>query len=214
MSQTNRAASQGKVAKREFNSGSRSGYVVVVVMPHEYGEFAPVETRERGNVRPCAHTIFQRQVKRYGAIALDSDTLSAHLAEHAKDIEHRLVHAVRCQHAETGKVWLPFKLEGPGQRALKVHAMPVREFVFTRKAIPTQAVFEKVAHELPATAGSVRATNFGSRQGAAHGGNCVVVKLAKFFRRAAPVTDVRFVPNFPVPVLDFRAAIPFEAVLR
>src|SRR5437870_9713153 len=39
------------------------------------------------------------------------------------------------------------------------------------------------------------------------------MQLAKFLRRAAPVTDVRFVPNLPIPFLDFGASITFDAVL-
>src|SRR5262245_25355665 len=40
------------------------------------------------------------------------------------------------------------------------------------------------------------------------------MQLAKLLRRAAPITDVGFVPNLPVPLLDFDAPITLDTMFR
>src|SRR5439155_3088194 len=61
-------------------------------------------------------------------------------------------------------------------------------------------------------AGGVRTTNLRRGQRAPYGVDRVIVQLAKFFRRPAPVADVRLVPTLPVPCLDLGAAMFFEAM--
>ena len=50
----------------------------------------------------------------------------------------------------------------------------------------------------------------GSARFSAVGG--VVVELVELLRRAVPVADVRLVPDFPVPALDFALAVPLDRV--
>ena len=64
---------------------------------------------------------------------------------------------------------------------------------------------------LPAVSGPA---DFRRRQRAAHGVDGVVVQLVKLLRRAAPVADVRLVPDLPIPRLDFLAAVSLDAMLH
>src|SRR6185369_8906889 len=70
-----------------------------------------------------------------------------------------------------------------------------------------QLVLEEVARELAAGTRGIRAADARGREGATDAVDGEVVELAKFFRCALPVADVRFVPGFPIPLLDFRAAV-------
>src|SRR5438477_12266006 len=73
---------------------------------------------------------------------------------------------------------------------------------------------EKIAGELSAASRCISAANPCSGQGAAHGIDGVVMQFKKFFWRAAPVTDVRLIPDLPVPRLHFSAPIFLDAVFR
>src|ERR1700686_784082 len=77
-----------------------------------------------------------------------------------------------------------------------------------------QAMLEKVVHEFAAAARSVRSADSRFRQGTPHSSDGIVVELFKLRRRAAPVTDVRLVLNFPVPTLSFGFAISCDRMLR
>ena len=67
---------------------------------------------------------------------------------------------------------------------------------------------------LAAAAGRVGAADPGRRQRAAHAVDGVVVELVELLRRAAPVADVRLVPDLPVPRLHLGAAVLLDAVSR
>ena len=56
-------------------------------------------------------------------------------------------------------------------------------------------------------AGWSRASYPRSRQNALQSRRRMVVKLVVFLRRAVPVPNIRFVPNFPIPSLDLTPAI-------
>src|SRR5438105_12780977 len=73
---------------------------------------------------------------------------------------------------------------------------------------------EKIAGELSAASRCVGSADPDRGQCAAHGINGVVMQFKKFFRRAAPVTDVRLVPNLPIPRLHLCASIFFDAMFR
>src|SRR6185369_7424202 len=100
-----------------------------------------------------------------------------------------------------------------GALGMKGNKIQRRALRAGRIILSPQTVLEKITHELPATAGGVRTTNPRRRQRPPHAGNRKVMKFAEFLRRAPPITDVRFVPNLPVPLLDFSPAISFDTVL-
>jgi len=54
------------------------------------------------------------------AVAIHVHSFFAHQPSHAKYIQYRFVHAIRCERAKTIKVWLVFKLEGPSENALQI----------------------------------------------------------------------------------------------
>ena len=80
-----------------------------------------------------ADAAFDHGFERDRAVTGHGQPPAVHLTEHAEDIEHRLVDAVARERAEAGEVRLIFKLEGPGQRALEIHAVFVGEVVFARE---------------------------------------------------------------------------------
>src|SRR2546428_9565383 len=100
------------------------------------------------------------------------------------------------------------------RRSFRVEGNEIERSAFASgRVIRTlQTVPEKIAHELSATARSVRTANPRRRQRAPHARNRLIVQFAKFLGRAAPVADVGFVPTLPIPLLDFGASIPFDAV--
>src|SRR5262249_7751498 len=75
------------------------------------------------------------------------------------------------------------------------------------------AVFEKRAEPRIAAAGLIRTADLGRRQCATDTGDGIVVQLLKVGLGSLPVTNVRFIPDFPVPLLNFLLAILFDAVL-
>src|SRR2546428_10883733 len=77
-----------------------------------------------------------------------------------------------------------------------------------------QTMFDEFPCEPATAAGGVRAADLRRGQGAPHGVDSVVVQLAKFFGRPAPVADVRLVPDLPIPRLHFSAAVFIDAVFR
>src|SRR5437762_13568725 len=75
-------------------------------------------------------------------------------------------------------------------------------------------MFKELPREPATAAGCVRAAHLCLRQGAPHGVDGIIVQLAKFFRRSAPITDVRLVPDLPIPRFHFSASVFLEAVFR
>ena len=59
-----------------------------------------------------------------------------------------------------------------------------------------------------------RAADARFRHRAQHGVNRIVVQLEIFLRRTMPIVDVRFVPDFPKPLLHFVVAVTFAQMLR
>src|SRR2546428_2780207 len=73
-------------------------------------------------------------------------------------------------------------------------------------------MFDEFPCEPATAAGGVRTADLRRGQGAPHGVDSVVVQLAKFFGRPAPVADVRLVPDLPIPGLNLSAAVFIDAV--
>src|SRR6185369_2974853 len=78
--------------------------------------------------------------------------------------------------------------------------------------LSAEAVLEEFAREAAAAAGRIGPADAGRRQRPANGGDGIIVQLMKFLGRAAPVTDVRLVPNLPVPRFDLLAAVTLDAM--
>ena len=78
---------------------------------------------------------------------------------------------------------------------------------------PAQAVLEEIAQERIVSARRVRPAHPGRGQGAAHRVHGVVVELVELFGSSLPVADVGLVPDLPVPLLDFGAAVLLDGVL-
>src|SRR5262249_30708186 len=70
-----------------------------------------------------------------------------------------------------------------------------------------QRMVEEIAGELAAVAGRFRPADARGRQRAANAVDGVVIELAEFLWRAAPVADVRLVPHFEIPRLHFRPPV-------
>src|SRR6185295_11903974 len=81
-----------------------------------------------------------------------------------------------------------------------------------------QAVLDEAAEDLLGACairpGHVRAADARRRQRALQAVSREVVQLLKLLRRAAPVADVRLVPDFPVPTGDLGPAVLRHRVLR
>src|SRR5207248_6917658 len=77
----------------------------------------------------------------------------------------------------------------------------------------TQTMLDEFASESAAAAGGVSAANLRPGQRASHRVGSVIVEFAKSLRRPAPITDVRFVPHFPIPRLHFSASVSLDAML-
>ena len=74
--------------------------------------------RERGDVRRVARRPCRGPHRAAAAPLLSTATRSPpHPSEHAEDVQHRLVDAVRGEIAEAGEVGLVLELERPGHRA-------------------------------------------------------------------------------------------------
>ena len=76
------------------------------------------------------------------------------------------------------------------------------------------AMRQKPLHELDCIGSACdrRATYLDGRECTHRRGNGYVIQGVELFGRSAPVEDVWFVPEFPVPGLDFRLSISFDAV--
>src|SRR5213082_4080031 len=70
-----------------------------------------------------ANAAAQNFLERHGAVAFHRQPPAVHLAEHAEDVEHRLVDAVAGERAEPGEVRMVLKLECPGESAFDIHAV-------------------------------------------------------------------------------------------
>src|SRR5947207_2745297 len=74
-------------------------------------------------------------------------------------------------------------------------------------------MLEKFAQETASGAArDVRTADTRRGQRAADTGNSVIVQFVKFLRRSAPITDVGFIPHFPIPARDRVTAIPLYAM--
>src|SRR5438046_6398106 len=67
-------------------------------------------------------------------VALDPNAIASYQPQHAKDIENRLVHTVRCQFAEAGEVRLILKLKSPGDNPLEIDIVFLRQLVGSRRS--------------------------------------------------------------------------------
>ncbi len=87
--------------------------------------------------------------------------------------------------------------------------LPVTQFV------PCRAVIEKLAQEISArSACRFRPADSSRWQCAAHAVHGVIVELEIIRPRTVPVANVRFVPDFPIPLAHFVRAVFFNAMFR
>src|SRR5207248_1425547 len=78
------------------------------------------------------HAAVAHRLEAQGAGAHNAYAIAAHLAEHAKDVEHRLGDAVRRQIPEPLEVPLPLEFKRPGDGAHQIHALQVRQLIGAR----------------------------------------------------------------------------------
>ena len=103
-----------------------------MIVPHEYGNLALAPAGERSDVGVRAHAAVAHRLEAQGAGARNSYAIAAHLAEHAKDVEHGLGDAVRRQIPEPLEVPLPLEFKRPGDSAHKMHALQVGQLIGAR----------------------------------------------------------------------------------
>ena len=99
--------------------------VDIVVVPHQHRSFALCLGGERVDIGRLAHARGDHVVQRNLSRAGRADSVAGHQREHAEDVQHRLVDAVRCQRAEAFKGVLILKLERPAQHREEVHAVTI-----------------------------------------------------------------------------------------
>src|SRR5262245_18873992 len=77
-----------------------------------------------------------------------------------------------------------------------------------------ETMLHESLHELAATAGDIWTADTGRWQCPANSIDSIIVKLVELRRRAAPITDVRFVPDLPKPGFYLSAIVSLNAMLR
>ena len=74
-------------------------------------------------------------------------------------------------------------------------------------------MLDEAAGETAAVTGRVGPANLRRGQRTANARDRVIVQLQKLFWSSAPIANVRFVPNLPVPRFDFLSAVAVDAML-
>ena len=128
-----RARLHRKSFQRELYIGSRAWQIIIVVVPHHHSQRIAVERGQRGNVRLLANSAANNSIERHGMVAFDSEPLTAHLAEHAERVEHRLIDPIGGKRTESGEIRVVFKFEGPREGAFEIHAVPRGQIELARE---------------------------------------------------------------------------------
>src|SRR5262249_28305618 len=99
---------------------------------------------------------------------------------------------------------------------VKTDVVERRSGLSRRSVSASQAVLEKIAQKLlclrAVWSGDMRPADPGRRERALQCVRGEVVKLEIFFGCGLPVADIRFVPEFPVPALNFFASVAADRV--
>src|SRR5262245_19425481 len=84
----------------QLHFGWRSGDVIIVIVPNEYENLVSIATGQSRDIGLAANSVFENRSERDRVVALHSQTLSGHFAEHAEYVQHGLVDAVGGERSE------------------------------------------------------------------------------------------------------------------